>query len=114
MNEAQMIAPGPSDLWVLIEEDPDSIDDGGFAFWMPLYGSGTSTAWFNYPARIHGKMSSCLAFADGHTEIHRWLDLADIGYPNYIHYDAGGGHPQIAPPDPDVAWLAVRTSAPGP
>ena len=110
-----MVVPGPSDLWVLIEEDPDSIDDGGFAFYMPPYGSGTPNQWFNYPARIHGKTSSCLGFADGHSEIHRWLVPGDIEYPGYSTYNPGGGsNPSMAPADPDVAWLAARTSAPGP
>lgn len=114
-KEDQVNAPGPSDLWVLIEEDPDSIDDGGFAFYMPPYPVGTPNAWFNFPARIHGKTSSCLGFDDGHSEIRRWLDLGDLEYPNYTTYNPGGGsNPSYAPADPDVAWMAERTSAPGP
>lgn len=117
-KEDQVVAPGPSDLWVLIEEDPDSIDDGGFAFYMPPYPVGTPNAWFNFPARIHGKTSSCLGFADGHSEIHRWLDPGAIEYPTYAGpsaYNPGGAsNPSMAPADPDVAWLAARTSAPGP
>lgn len=113
LKEDQVVTPGFADLWVLIEEDPDSIDDGGFAVWMPLFPSGIETAWFNYPARIHGKTSSCLGFADGHSEIHRWLDPGDIEYPGYFNYSPGGSA-VFAPPNPDVAWLAARTSAPGP
>ena len=113
-REGQVIAPGASDLWVLIEEDPDSIDDGGFAVWMPPYPSDNPTAWFNFPARIHAGNASCLAFADGHSEIHRWLRPGEIELPTYYTYNPGGGNAPTWTPDPDIAWLAAHTSAPGP
>ena len=114
-KESDMLAPGVSDLWVLIEEDPDSIDDGGFAFWMPPYPVNNPTAWYNYPARIHAGTSSCLGFADGHAEIHRWLRPADIALPTYINYNGGGGgNPPTSTQDSDISWMASHTSAPGP
>ena len=113
-NEGHVVAPGFSDLWVLIEEDPDSIDDGGFAFWMPPYPNQYATAWYNFTAIIHGKTSSCLGFADGHSEIRRWLNPGYIEFPSYLTYNPGGSNPSQIPPNPDVLWLAARTSAPGP
>jgi hypothetical protein len=98
----------------LIEEDPDSIDDGGFAFWMPPYPVGIPTAWYNFPARIHAGTSSCLGFADGHSEIHRWLVPGVIDLPNYLTYNTGGGNAPTFTPDPDIQWMASHTSAPGP
>ena len=112
-RESQVLAPGPSDLWVLIEEDPDSIDDGGFAFWMPPYPGNSATAWYNWPARIHGGNASCLGFADGHSEIHRWIRVGDIEIPTYATYNNGGHNAATATPDPDILWMAARTSAPG-
>jgi prepilin-type N-terminal cleavage/methylation domain-containing protein len=113
-QESDVLAPGVSDLWVLIEEDPDSIDDGGFAFWMPPYPVNIPTAWYNFPARIHAGTSSCLAFADGHAEIHRWVRPSEIELPTYLNYTTGGANSPTLTPDPDVAWMATHTSAPGP
>jgi len=112
-KEDQVTAPGPSDLWVPIEEDSDTVDAGGFAVYMPPYPVGVPNQWFNYPARIHGKTSTCVGFADGHSEIHRWLNPGHIPYPGYSTYSPGGS-PLYAPADPDVGWLTARTSAPGP
>jgi prepilin-type N-terminal cleavage/methylation domain-containing protein len=113
-KDSDVIAPGNSDLWVLIEEDPDSVDDGGFAFWMPLYPVGIPTSWYNFPARIHAGSSSCLGFADGHAEIHRWLRPSEIALPTYITYTTGGQNQPTFTPDPDIQWMASHTSAPGP
>jgi prepilin-type N-terminal cleavage/methylation domain-containing protein len=111
-KESQVVAPGFSDLWVLIEEDPDSIDDGGFAFYMPASASST-TAWYNQPAKLHGGTSTCLSFADGHSEIHKWLRPDKIETPNYTTYNYNPIG-VVTPPDVDIYWMAARTSAPGP
>ena len=111
-KESQVVAPGVSDLWGLIEEDPDSIDDGGFAFYMPASGTST-TAWYNQPAKLHGGNSTCLSFADGHSEIHKWIRPDKIETPNYSTYNYNPIG-VVTPPDVDIYWMAVRTSAPGP
>ncbi len=65
---ANMPRPGPSKTWVFIEESPNSIDDAYFA----IDPTQTKT-WFNTPAVLHGN-ASVLAFADGHSDAHRWTD----------------------------------------
>ena len=100
----------PSDLWVLVDENPDSIDDAGFAFEMPV---GGSAEWFNCPAKTHGN-SCCLAFADGHAEIHRWRQ------PAYIYtatYTTWVGTKKLRVPyaaAQDIFWMAAHTSVAGP
>lgn len=58
----------PSSLFVILDEREDSINDGWFA-------SDPNTPWqiIDYPASYHGSAAG-FSFADGHSEIHKWLD----------------------------------------
>lgn len=63
--------PGPAKVWVLLDEHPDSISDSVFQFqpgWPP-----TSYQWQDMPASLHNG-ACCFSFADGHSEIHKWMD----------------------------------------
>lgn len=111
MKESQVIAPGPSDLWVFLDEDPDGIDDGGYAFIMPPL-SGVATEWYNMPSKLHHNACG-FAFADGHAEIHRWLRPDAIAQTTYLNY-RGTQRDPVSPPDPDILWMGAHTSAPGP
>jgi prepilin-type N-terminal cleavage/methylation domain-containing protein/prepilin-type processing-associated H-X9-DG protein len=110
---SEIIAPGPSKLWVLIDEDPNSINDAAFAFAMPP--NSTRTVFVDLPAAYHGG-GCAFGFADGHAIIHHWQNpqvmlpvrwnintAPNIG--NTIHGVAN---------DPDVLWLAGHTTAPQP
>jgi prepilin-type N-terminal cleavage/methylation domain-containing protein len=101
-------SPGPSDLWVLIDENPDSIDDAGFAFIMPVPNNGGSAEWYNHPAKTHGN-SSGMSYSDGHAEIHHWLQPGNILNTYYTAYDAT--QKTSAPNDPDILWMAYHTSS---
>jgi hypothetical protein len=62
--------PNPSQLWVLLDEDERSINDG---FFMT---DPTGKIWFDFPATSahrHG-FSYALDFADGHSEVWRQTD----------------------------------------
>jgi prepilin-type N-terminal cleavage/methylation domain-containing protein len=61
---------GPSDIWVLVDEHPDSINDG---YMIPvLNGYGGLYAWCDFPSTLHN--GACgFAFLDGHSVIRRWL-----------------------------------------
>jgi prepilin-type N-terminal cleavage/methylation domain-containing protein/prepilin-type processing-associated H-X9-DG protein len=77
-----LIRPGASKSWVFVDEHPDSINDPCF-FDDPRSLTGT---WTDLPASYHNGAGG-FAFADGHSEIHKWLDdstkqlvhLADYG-----------------------------------
>lgn len=60
--------PSPTEAIVFCEEGP-TLDDGHFGF-DPKVGGAT---WVNVPAFYYGS-STGFSFADGHAEIHRWLD----------------------------------------
>jgi prepilin-type N-terminal cleavage/methylation domain-containing protein/prepilin-type processing-associated H-X9-DG protein len=58
----------PVDMFVFLDEREDSINDGWYA-------SDPDTRWqiVDYPASYHGNAAG-YAFADGHSEIHRFKD----------------------------------------
>ena len=56
----------PADLFVFLDEHPDSINDGFF------HNELESFTWSDLPASLHNGACS-FSFADGHSEIHRWV-----------------------------------------
>ncbi|HWX23033.1 MAG TPA: prepilin-type N-terminal cleavage/methylation domain-containing protein [Candidatus Binatia bacterium] len=65
--------PGPALTIVLLDERQDSINDGYFAIQMDGYRNPGSTYIVDFPASYHN--AACgFAFADGHSEIHKWHD----------------------------------------
>ena len=59
----------PTDKYVFVHEDPNTIDDGYFAIDMSV-----PTAWGsdNLPAAIHNG-TTAFSWADGHVEFRKWL-----------------------------------------
>jgi len=57
--------PQPSQIFVFLDEHPDSIDDGYFI------NQAYSLNWQDMPASFHNGAAS-LSFADGHGEAHSW------------------------------------------
>jgi prepilin-type processing-associated H-X9-DG protein len=55
-------------LWVLVDENLNNLNDAAFAFGME------HPRWYDVPGAYHD--GGCgFAFADGHSESHRWLNL---------------------------------------
>jgi prepilin-type N-terminal cleavage/methylation domain-containing protein len=110
-KQSEILSPTPSSLWVMIEQHPDSIDDGRFD--VDCGSRGPLAQWIDFPSNFHDR--SCgLSFADGHAEIHRWV--ADVSRPpnrycGCLSHYAANGHFTSAPDSPDIAWLQERTSA---
>jgi prepilin-type processing-associated H-X9-DG protein len=61
--------PTPSELFVLIDEHPDTLYDAQFG--NPAGGPYWPAMWFDMPADRHNQ-GACLCFADGHAERWRW------------------------------------------
>ena len=93
----EIIAPSPAGLWVLLDEDANSINDAGFAVGM------ASAEWIDWPATYHS-MACGFAFADGHSEIHKWID----GRTKVVN---GNVTRKAVPGSADWLWLRERTSA---
>ena len=61
-----MVDPGPTKTWVLVDEHPDSINDGFFCVDMNGYPNPASAKLPDFPASYHN--GACgFAFADGHS-----------------------------------------------
>ena len=93
--------PPPSNLWVFVDEHPDSINDGWLTDGWP--GGG---GWGDLPASYHA--AACgLGFADGHAEIHKWRDKATLEpVTRQTRPRQGGSAPN------DTLWFMERTTAP--
>lgn len=106
LKTSDMIDPGPSETWVLLDEREDSINDGFFVVWMPGYPNPGSTVMVDYPASYHNRAAG-FAFADGHSEIHRWHD------PRTTPLLRKGQKLELNQPQPnnrDVIWMQDRTT----
>ena len=66
-KESSMINPGPANLWVFIDENPISINDGSFIC------SPQINQWIDCPASYHNNAGG-IAFGDGRANIKRWRD----------------------------------------
>ena len=64
---------GPSQAYVFIDEHPDSINFGDFAVAMNDGVAPTRIYMIDVPASYHNSAGG-LSFADGHAEVHKWLD----------------------------------------
>jgi prepilin-type processing-associated H-X9-DG protein len=89
--------PNPSGIYVLLDENPDTINDG---FFMNRW---DSYVWGNLPGSDH-RGGANFFFADGHTEHHRW-ELAET---RRTLGSSSGSFPASAPVDFD--WLKERSS----
>ena len=91
-----LLNPKPTETWVAIDEHPDSINDG--ALYAP-----SSTQWIDLPANYHDGGAG-VAFADGHSEIHRW-QASLLKVPIKYTFSA----PPVTASDPDLLWLHYHT-----
>ncbi|HEY1787444.1 MAG TPA: prepilin-type N-terminal cleavage/methylation domain-containing protein [Verrucomicrobiae bacterium] len=102
-----MSFPGPSKIFVFVEECPYSIDDAFFAV-----DPRETSSWVNSPAVLHGR-SSQFAYADGHAEPRRWTDGSMINEsPSTPSGNTDGWPAQTG--SGDLAWLNSVTTAPIP
>ena len=94
----------PTDIYVILDERSDSINDSSFTVDMSNTGNASGTGanspyWMiDYPASYHNG-SAVFSFADGHLERHRWLEpttLVPLGQAHASHTSAT---------DRDVQWL---------
>jgi prepilin-type N-terminal cleavage/methylation domain-containing protein/prepilin-type processing-associated H-X9-DG protein len=102
-----ILNPPPVYLWVFIDENPDSINDAAFA--VDMSNSGASAAFQDGPTCLHN--NGCgFAFADGHSEVHKWIDPRTVAY-NQTYYQNDYAYGRVLPGNLDVAWIEYRTSA---
>ncbi len=93
--------PAPAEIFVFVEEHPDSINDGYFLNHIE------SQRWTDLPASYHNGAAN-LSFADGHIETHKWLcgSTKPRPVPDAAHLPFLVPSGQAA----DFNWLMSRTS----
>ena len=98
---SDIVNPTPANLYIFLDEHPDSINDAMFASCGP--GPAGSLRWIDIPAAYHNGAGS-FGFADGHAQIHQWNRpfAAVLPFVDPIVTSANR---------PDLEWLASKTSA---
>lgn len=99
-KSSDITRPSPSKAFVFVDEREESIDDGYFLVFLDTSFGARDGQWANLPAIYHNGASG-LSFADGHAEIHKWLD------PQTQLKGIDGV--RISPRD--TRWIQERTSA---
>jgi prepilin-type N-terminal cleavage/methylation domain-containing protein/prepilin-type processing-associated H-X9-DG protein len=97
-----------SGTWVFLDEREDSINDGWFAVNMDGYDPIRPTAYtiVDVPASYHNGAGG-FAFADGHSEIKKWVDPRTRPV---LKFGVSTPLGVASPNNPDVAWMQERTS----
>jgi prepilin-type N-terminal cleavage/methylation domain-containing protein len=95
-----LAVPGPTEIFVFSEIHHDSICRPFFGMIM------ASSSFYHVPANYH-RPSSVFAFADGHAEIHKWLDPRTINPPKTMSWH---DHNYASPNNRDVVWLQQHAS----
>ena len=101
--------PGPSDTWVIMDENPITINDASFA--VSAVATPGHTYLIDYPTGWHGGAGG-LSFADGHSTVHKWQDQRTYTPSLALHGNGGGGSTLQSPDNQDCFYLAPLTSAP--
>ena len=103
-KDGDMAVPGSANLWVFMDENPGSINDG----WLEENPVGTkanpptATTWSDVPATYHNNACG-ISFGDGHAQIRKWTDQ------NLIRDKVDGVAAQK--PYTDLLWLLSKTTA---
>src|SRR5262245_24566538 len=104
---SQLITPGPASVFTFIDEHPDSINDASFMF-DPGYIRGQEH-WRDLPSSHHNGAGG-MSFADGHSEIHKWVNQnGKTIYPvRYIVWGDSNEKKINLITSPDYEWLQDR------
>ncbi len=95
----------PTDIFVFLDEHPDSINDGWFVF---CSGGDPSerASWSDLPASYHN--GACgFSFADGHSQIKKWL----VGSTKRgVKHNASDFPISVGSDKSDITWVAERST----
>lgn len=100
----------PSQTWLILDENPYSINDGSFA--VSAVAKPGATYLIDWPSGLHGGAGG-MGFADGHAIIHRWIDSRTYTPGHLVGPGLGSSNPSPppqVPDDPDCFYLAPLTS----
>jgi type II secretory pathway pseudopilin PulG len=111
---SELNKPGPANIYVFLDEHPDSINDGAFMLNAGYYAIGNEK-WRDFPGSLHNGCVS-ISFADGRAEMHRWVKARTYQGVEYKSFSTAGSGPFTSPlnqgsnimSDQDYEWLEDR------
>ncbi len=110
MKSTELNTPGSANIFVFLDEYADSIGDLQFMV-NPGYPKN-GERWRDLPASYHNGSGS-FSFADGHSEIHKWLYRGPLYSTvqksvNYVHTSPGAWAGPTYTGNQDYEWLEDR------
>jgi len=107
-KESDLGVMGAANVWLFMDENPYSINDGCMAEFTP---PGPTTAanltWVDYPASYHNGGAG-ISFCDGHAQIRKWTDATVLNL-RTLNPPSMPSNPQNCP---DLPWLQAHTTRP--
>ncbi len=109
----------PTGAWVLVDEHPDSVNDGTLfpeaaavqEGGMTVVKGSTRENWRDYPSSLHN--GACgFSYADGHSEIKKWKTRPMIADARPIKFIYGPDTIAIGADRTDWDWFAAHCSEP--
>jgi hypothetical protein len=114
-KEGDLTVPGSANTWLLVDENPNSINDA----WMvedPTEPSIGAPEWVDCPASYHN--GACgMSFNDGHAVIKLWHDRTVLNQvdmavqANSSWPPASGTQPTPPTYKTDIFWMVNRSTA---
>ena len=98
-----LTGPGPTDVYVLLDEHENSINDAHF-FPFDNLNAYNNNRWLDAPSGRHGNACG-FSFADGHSEIRKWKGSTNL---EKTQKGSDGGTPR---PYPDLPFLGSASLA---
>ena len=116
-KDSTILGMSASDIIVLDDEHPESINDAALGEIMPP--SPSQAVFLDVPTKAHGGDSCGFSFADCHAEMHHWLQPGTIPAITWQPDSPsaptlGGTTTTSAANDPDMMWLAHRLTCAAP
>jgi prepilin-type N-terminal cleavage/methylation domain-containing protein/prepilin-type processing-associated H-X9-DG protein len=105
-------SPGPSEIFVFVDEDEYSITYAAFHVCM----NTGPTVMISWPGTYHGNSAS-FSFLDGHAVVKKWQDKRTMNS-GHVKGPTNDGRAQIVftktpqggPDNPDIAWIQSHTA----
>lgn len=111
---SELSDPGPTKVFVFLDMREDSIDMGNFAVSMQGYptskaaGNPAQYEFIDLPGFYHNRGGG-FSFADGHSEMKRWIDSRTTPP---VKANGQYADKYSSPRNPDVAWLQDNATRP--